>query len=111
MSTYVYGYDDEAGERYIEVEIDYDFEPGYWDQIPGGYNYQRYWVSGEISINKVEVLFVEFYNPSGDVIAKLKREDFSDESKRVLDGEAFEWVQAEVENWDVLADDLAENAG
>jgi hypothetical protein len=107
MSTYIHSYDDEDHDRFFEVRIEYDFEPGYRGSDERG----SYWVPGQIEIRDVFVLHVEYYNPDGEVIAKVERHNMGIEPRVVLDGEAFQYIEAEIEEWDILAEELAENAG
>ena len=106
MSTLRYDYDDANGERNIEVEIDYEFRGGYEERVEG----RAYWVRGEIDLRSVRVEAVSYYNPDGDVMTRIKRADMSQPATVALDAEAYNDVQAEVDKWGYLADQLMDNA-
>jgi len=108
MSTYIYSYDDEAGTDYTEIEIDYDFYPGYWDYMCPEPSLQ-YWVSSDIHINHVRVLSAEYYDRNGNTLAKIKREDMNKFTRDCLDETASEYVITEVTDCGRLAELLVEN--
>ena len=111
MSLYVHGFDDENHDCYIECEIDYECDEGYWDQVPGGYSYQRYFVDGEIIIESVAVLFVEYYDPDGNIIARIERKNMQEDALKALDRRVGDYVYEEVINGEPLSEDLWENRG
>jgi len=99
---YDHGYDDEKHDRYFEVRIDFEFEPGYMDRDERG----EHWVPGEIHVNEVYVTMVEYYNPQGEVIARMERHKMPFQTRMMLDYEADAYIREEVDTYDVLAEDM-----
>jgi hypothetical protein len=106
MSIYRYYYEDEDGERRFEVVIDYDYIEGEWLRV-GNLPYRT---RAEIEIVSVQVEAVTYYNPNGDKVAYVKREDMSQESTAALDAEAYREVVDRVGTWSYLTDKLIDNA-
>jgi hypothetical protein len=105
-----WNYDDAAGERNLDVDIDYIYYPGYWEG--GGRDEPpRYFISGMFEIEAVHVECVEYYNPEGRIITTVKRNDMQEDAVNELDAEAFDYICSEVEWRGALADELVENAG
>jgi len=112
LSTYVYSYDNESLDRYYEVEITYEAEDGYWDQVPGGYYHQKYYVPGEITVACVRVLLVDYYNESGSLIGTIKRPNMINEAWEELDSEATAYIEGLIDDQAPdLYEDLMENRG
>jgi hypothetical protein len=107
MSTYIYSYDDETHDRFYEVEIEFSTEEPYHGATERGF----YRIAGEIIIEKVRVLYVEYYNPDGDTICKIKRENMNPICVKLLDSEEEERIINWVCDGDPICDDLWENRG
>ena len=106
MSFYKYDYEDEDGERSFEVLIDYDYNGGEWCRV-GNLPYRT---RPSIEIATVRVEAVTYYNPSGDKVAYVKREDMSQEATKALDAEAYQVIVDRVDSFSYLTDKLIDNA-
>ena len=106
MSIHITDFDDEAHDRWFRVEIDYTCYDSERGSIDGGR--LTYTIPGGIEIHTVEVLEVDYYNPNGDLICNIERDRLSHEAMCLLDEEAAEYVEREVDGWGCLADELWE---
>jgi hypothetical protein len=109
MSSYCHGFDNEEGTCYIECMIEYSTEEPYHE--PATWSCPEYSIDGEIIIESVDVLFVEYYDPHGNVIAKIKGEDMQEQAKIDLDNRVEEQMINEVCDGDPICDTLWENRG
>jgi hypothetical protein len=71
----------------------------------------RFWIAGDIEIHSVRVLFVVYYNPAGEVIANIKREDIQVDALVTLDQEAFDYISEEVVSGESIFEDMWEGQG
>jgi len=119
MSTYITDFDDEDSDRWLKVEIDYDYEEPYHDDLDGGRLVYR--LPGYIEVHSVKVLEVDYYNPDGELITNIKRPDNDQYVETVgllvtknkfddLDREVTEIVKEMLEDEGWLAEELAEAA-
>lgn len=106
MSNYRYDYEDEDGERRFDVVINYDYIESEWCCR----GYLTYRTRAEIEIVSVKVEAVTYYNPNGDKVACVKREDMSLPAITALDAEAYATVVDRVDSWSYLTDKLIDNA-
>ena len=96
-------------DRFISMKIDYSVDRGHWEYPYRGESL-KYWVCSDITLYDVEVLFVEYYNPSGDCITTIDRSNLSPYAKELLDGEMWDYVNEQIDNWGPLADELVEES-
>lgn len=109
MSSYVYGYDDEEGDRYIEVQIYYETEEPVYEKAT--WSCPEYYLPGQIYVTSVEVLFVEYYDKDGNIIDKIKRPNPPTAGWQQLDREEEARICDWVDNQDCICEDLWENRG
>jgi len=106
--TYYDGYDDEAHDRYIEYEIVYSFSPGYMDSVDTT-GIRDFRVDAEIYIDSVQVRYIEIYEPiSGQMIARVKREDIGRAALAALDEQATRRVDTDISCGGPLSKQLAD---
>jgi len=110
MSSYIYEYEDEVNNRYIKAIIDYEVSKGDWEEVLGGYSYQRCWMPGEITINSVRVLLIEYFGIKGTVMLRLKRPMGCYFGFEELERELIEQIEEDVSMGGMLYDDLREAA-
>ena len=107
--SYTHGYDDDKGERYIEVEIDYTLSEGGWEYPHPCTPSVRFWIPHIIEVDSVRVMLVEYYSTSGDIIASIKREDIGPKAIASLDAEQLEYINTELEDDSVLYENMLES--
>jgi len=112
MSTYTTGYDNNEGDRYTEVEIDYELEKG-GREFPLGVRHCHtyYDIPDQIVVNSVRVMYVEFYNPHGDLLASIKREALNPLVLKHEDDDAMQRIMDQVDSDDCFCELLAGAAG
>jgi|GEM_PF-4072028 len=104
MNYYLYSYEDEASNRYIETEIYYDtVEPV---REPQTWSTPEYYIPGEINITNVNVVLVDYYNSDGSILARLRRSPKTRVGFEQLDREMRAHVEDRVYDGDQLWDAL-----
>jgi hypothetical protein len=110
-NSYVYSYDDETHDRFFEVRIWFDTEEPYTE--PRSWDCPGYHIPGQIYVTSVEVLYVEYYNPDGDLICAVHRPADANQKPvwKMLDRDEEARICDWVDNGDCICDDLWENRG
>ena len=103
----VVDWDNEEGTMHTFCEVAYTCEEGYTERIQD--SCLSYTCPGQLYVEDVHILFVEYYNPHGDLIARIMRENIGEEALIHLTDECIAYVEGEVDNNGALCEDLWEH--